>query len=182
MPRLVLPSARYKGSFLSALAEYHREGRHKKFDRGKLARDFGAIVREFKDRSAGRNLPKGRGPQTTYWLVDGARFIGSVRIRPHLNRELLMRGGHLGYDIRPSERRRGYGTEILRLALPKARAMGLRRVLVTCDSDNAGSRRIIESAGGIPARSAAGGRGKPRILRYWIDLAPRSRFPSPRKQ
>jgi predicted acetyltransferase len=79
-------------------------------------------------------------------------------------------GGHIGYEIRPVKRRQGYGTEILRLGLEKARELGLRKVLVTSDEDNIGSRKIIEHNGGI-FENAIEIEGDPvQKLRYWIDI------------
>lgn len=65
-----------------------------------------------------------------------------------LNDLLLDVGGHIGYDVRPSARRRGHATAMLRGALPWANGLGIDRVLVTCDDDNVGSIRVIEAAGG----------------------------------
>jgi predicted acetyltransferase len=116
------------------------------------------------------------------WLIDDETYLGQVSIRPELSTGYLMTyGGHIGYSIRPSSRRRGYGTEILALALAASREMNLKRVLVTCDSDNAASRKIIEHNGGIfestmqmtPRAFRAEGRRPDtgvRKLRYWIDL------------
>jgi predicted acetyltransferase len=72
------------------------------------------------------------------------------------------------FVILPQHRRRGYGTEILRQSLIIARAAGVGRVLVTCDQDNAGSRAVIESCGGV-LDSVVTLEGKPPVLRFWID-------------
>ncbi len=87
-------------------------------------------------------------PETWLWLVDGDEYIGRASIRHELNDELLLVAGHIGYEIRPTKRRQGYGTQILALALERAREMGIYKVLVTCDTDNFGSRKIIEANGG----------------------------------
>ena len=70
------------------------------------------------------------------------------RLRPRLTPALEIQGGHIGYNVPPSVRRKGYGTQLLRLTLPKARAAGLSRVLLTVDSSNVASIRIIERNGG----------------------------------
>ena len=74
--------------------------------------------------------------------------------------------------IRPSQRRRGYGTRILALTLDKARLLGLERVLVTCDDDNLGSARIIEKNGGLLASKGLSTSSGVLIRRYWIALFP----------
>jgi len=88
-----------------------------------------------------------------------------------LTSELERLHGHTGYEIRPSQRGRGYGTAILKLALPKAKEIGLNRVLLTCDETNIASRKIIEKNGGVletKEENPATGVDK---LRFWISLA-----------
>jgi predicted acetyltransferase len=79
-------------------------------------------------------------------------------------------GGHVGYAIRPSERLKGYGTRLLALTLDKAREMGLGRVLVTCDTDNFASVRVIEKNGGVLENQVISNRSGKMISRYWIAL------------
>jgi Acetyltransferase (GNAT) domain len=94
-----------------------------------------------KDRS---KLKPGIVPGSDFWLIDNNEFIERLSLRYELNEFLLKMGEHIGYEIRPSKRKRGYGAEILRLGLQKAKELGLQRVLVTCDEDNIGSKKIIE--------------------------------------
>ena len=85
---------------------------------------------------------------------------------PHLEKE----GGHIGYNIRPTERKKGYGTAILSLTLAKARGLGLKEVIVTCDSDNVGSLVIIEKNGGQHISTAASDHSGKQVNRYKIVL------------
>jgi predicted acetyltransferase len=104
---------------------------------------------------------------STYWLIkDRSRIIGAVNIRHRLNPYLLEVGGHIGYGIRPSERRKGYATEILKQALAKARDPGISEALVTCDKDNIGSAKVIIKNGGV-LESEVVSNGL-EIQRYWI--------------
>jgi predicted acetyltransferase len=97
-------------------------------------------------------------------------MIGITHLRHRLTDPLRKEGGHIGYNIRPSERRKGYGTKILELALDKAREIGLKRVLVTCDTDNVASGKIIRKNGGVfEGESISDRSGKP-VSRYWIEL------------
>jgi predicted acetyltransferase len=109
--------------------------------------------------------PAGRVPCTTLWWADDDGWVGRLAIRHRLTDFLLQQGGHIGYDVRRSKRRRGHATAMLRAALPLAAALGLDRVLVTCDDDNVGSRRVIEAGGGVFDDQ----RG--RKLRYWVPTA-----------
>lgn len=171
MLRLMPPDAKYQATYLAAMREFQAEGRHLDRDPEALARDFPAFVRELLGRTEPANAPPGRVAETMLWLVDGDIYAGRVSIRHELNEALRLFGGHIGYEIRPSLRRRGYGREALRLALPYARAIGLRRVLVTCDESNVASKKIIEANGGIFENAVETPESSVRKLRYWIDLA-----------
>ncbi len=140
------------------------------YDLGEIARDFPAFVERILGYSRGEGLPPGFVPSTDYWLIDDGEFVGRVSIRHQLTEWLLKAGGHIGYQIRPSKRCRGYGTQILALVLPKARELGMTRVLVTCDETNIGSKKIIEANGGVLENVLDVGAGAPRKLRYWIEL------------
>jgi len=130
-----------------------------------------AVLRRQRDDARGRNLPDGYVPTTTYWLLRGRqKVVARSSLRHRLTEHLAYEGGHIGYGVRPSERGKGYGTAVCRLTLEKARALGLPRVLITCDADNPASARIIEKNGGVlenVVRSRQTGKMK---RRYWIDL------------
>ncbi|MCL2236092.1 MAG: GNAT family N-acetyltransferase [Defluviitaleaceae bacterium] len=108
-------------------------------------------------------------PSSTYFAVVDDEFVGVVDIRHRLNDGLLKAGGHVGYSTHPSHRRKGYATEILRLALEKCREMGIYKVLVTCNKDNIGSQKTILSNGGILENEHLCESGV-TILRYWIEV------------
>jgi predicted acetyltransferase len=167
---LELPSAAWQVSFLDALAEYHQEGRYLIFDPAELRRDFSGFVARLTAYAHGQGLPADFVPMSDFWLIDHGEFIGRVSLRHRLNESLTKLGGHIGYDIRPSKRRQGYGTQILALALPKARELGLERALVTCDETNVASRKIIEANGGVLENVVEMAEGEPRVCRYWIKL------------
>lgn len=95
------------------------------------------------------NLKPDRVGSDYYWLVDTdkAYFIGEIAIRHRLNEALSLRGGHIGYVIRTEAWNQGYGTQMLCLALEKARERGLEKVLCTCNDDNIGSARVMEKNG-----------------------------------
>jgi predicted acetyltransferase len=93
-------------------------------------------------------LAGGRLPSTTFFAVrvaDG-RIVGVTNIR-HFLIEQYRYNGHIGYSVRPSERRKGYGTELLRLALIKAEQIGIIETIVSCNKSNTASKRVIEKNG-----------------------------------
>ncbi len=166
--RLVEPNAGFRESYLEALSELHAEGRRLNVRYDEIAADFEAFVADLKNRAIPGKHPPELVPETWLWLVDGDEYIGRASIRHELSEELLLVGGNIGYEIRPSRRRQGYGTRILALALERARDLGIRRVLVTCDTDNVGSRKIIEANGGRLENEIQVPNSTVRKLRYWI--------------
>jgi len=171
MPTLVPPAVVYRDSYLAAAREFAAEGRYRQADLAQLRADFPGFVALLRGQRDPAHVSPGRVAETVLWLVDGSEYLGRVSIRHTLNTWLRRIGGHIGYEIRPARRRRGYGTLILRLALPYARDLGLPRVLVTCDADNPGSQRVIEANGGRFESAVTEPGRNVRKLRYWIDLA-----------
>lgn len=175
--KLILPSVEFKDSFIEAVKEFQTETgfnptteRYKKLSVPELEADFDSYVTEEKSHTLGENLPTGYVPETSYWLVDGDEFIGRVSIRHRLTEHLRNIGGHIGYDVRPSKRKQGYGNKILELALPKAKELGIKRVLATCDKDNLASRKIIEKNGGFLENQVPNPEAGVDKLRFWIDV------------
>ncbi len=96
------------------------------------------------------NIPKPRVPALTYFYVreEDKRIVGMVNIRLALNDFLRTEGGHIGYSIRPTERRMHYATHMLKEAVAVCNAIGIREVLVTCDKVNVASAKVIQNCGG----------------------------------
>jgi len=132
--------------------------------------DFLVFMQKTLDYYEGKNL-NGFVPASLYFLMDEKeeKIYGAVNIRHSLNEDLLFRGGHIGYGIRPSERRKGYATKMLSLTLDKCREMGLEKVLVTCDKDNIGSAKTIINNGGILENEITEDNSNV-VQRYWIKL------------
>ncbi len=185
MTELVTPSQRYRTSFLAADAEAAAEGS----GRG-ISDDasFFALLARIEQFAAGRDLQPNRVQETTLWLVDGDEYIGRIAIRHALTPLLRANGGHVGYDVRPSRRRQGHATRMLRLALPRVAALGIDPALITCDAINLASRKVIEACGGrlatdeidMAAALAIADSYPPEIraalavphLRYWVCTQP----------
>lgn len=114
---------------------------------------------------------KGFVPATIYFLVDDKNnILGTLHFRHELNDMLLTYGGHIGYGIRPSERRKGYATLMLKLALEMANDKGYEKVLITCDEHNIGSARTIEKNGGV-LENIVDVEDEGPTKRYWILLS-----------
>ena len=113
----------------------------------------------------------GKVPSSTFFLLDTERniLLGAVNIRHYLNDYLLKYGGHIGDGIRPSERGKGYGTEMIRLALIECEKLGINKVLMVCDKDNIASAKTIINNGGILENEIIDDDGDIN-QRYWIEL------------
>jgi predicted acetyltransferase len=164
MMRLLKPTLKYKRSFQNSLKEFSKE-RRKEVNLFNIE----MYIKESRQHAKGINLPKGYVPSSTYWLIDNEQFIGRVSIRHYLNGDLKKFGGHIGYIIRPSKRKKGYGAQILKLALLKAKKLGINKALITCNESNIASQKIIENNNGKLKDKI---KQKNGILsrRYWVEL------------
>ncbi|MDQ3130178.1 MAG: GNAT family N-acetyltransferase [Acidobacteriota bacterium] len=131
--------------------------------------DFEDYLRRMHILAKGENLPADEVPRNTYFLFCGGKIIGRSEIRTRLTPELEIRG-HIGADIRRSERKKGYGTLILMLTLEKARELGLKKVLVGCNKQNVPSAKTIEKCGGILEKQVTSGESGTISCLYWIEL------------
>ena len=107
---------------------------------------------------------------SNFFALDEERdiFVGAINIRHYLNERLLLLGGHIGDGVRPSERRKGYATEIIRLGLEECRKLGIDRVLMICNKNNIGSMKSILNNGGVLENEIeVDGEIE---CRFWIDL------------
>ncbi len=119
-------------------------------------------------------VQEGMVPASTFLAFDNREeLIGMIDLRHSLNKWLLMYGGHVGYSVRPSERGKGYASEMLGLVLHEARKLGIERILVTCDQNNAASRKVIMNNGGILENEVSGPGSDEVMQRYWILLKDR---------
>ena len=110
-------------------------------------------------------------PQITYGVFDDEKLIGGFNLRSILKGKLLNHGGHIGYLIRPSKRNKGYGTQLLKIALEKAKENNIDKVLVTCRKENIASARIIEKNNGIYENDYYEEETNQTYKRYWIDVS-----------
>lgn len=130
--------------------------------------DFVRYLARLSEVEAGINLPPDHVPSVRYYgFVDG-EIVGSLSVRLQLVGYLETLGGHIGYQVLEAHRRKGFGKEMLRQAIPLCARLGLDRVLVTCDADNTASKKIIEANGGVYESVIDKPNLRTAKLRYWI--------------
>lgn len=170
--QLIEPSSGWRAAFLELAQEWLDAGSQRY---ACALSSFESYLSYLQQSRSDVGVLEERVPCAHYWLEDAGTIVACLRLRYRLTRALELEGGHIGYDVRPSLRRRGYGTRLLGLGLEEARSAGIDPVCVTTDSDNLGSIRVIEKNGGqLAGESQSLLRGVP-IRQYWIRQ-PRCRW------
>ena len=170
---LVKPTAEY--------AEQIREYRQEFLDCGDSMDGCGSLrriddpfeyIKKCPDFESPDTLPEGRVLATQFLLIRECdnRLIGMIQVRHYFNDYLSKFGGHIGYSIRPSERRHGYAKEMLRRVLPYCSELGLQRVLITCIDSNFASEKTILSCGGIYESTVYEPNENVYLKRFWIEI------------
>ena len=117
-------------------------------------------------------LPEGRVPATQLIFVreEDQKIVGMIDIRHYLSEYLEKYGGHIGYSVAPSERLKGYATQMLKATLPVCKKLGIDKVLITCIKGNEGSKRTILNNGGVYETTVYEPDEKVKLEKYWITL------------
>lgn len=171
--RLVIPSKEHEKLAFEYLEEFERYDssnngtggldRHEDYDEWllKLEKDLDLL-----------NIPDERVPANTYFLIRESdnKIIGMMNLRHRLNDFLLEQGGHIGYAIRPTERKKGYGTLMLKLGLERCKELNINKVLLTCDKVNIPSAKVIQKNNGILENEVYSEVFSELIQRYWVEL------------
>lgn len=170
--KLIKPNLEYKekswdfrNECLSESEEIHGDGGLDK------SNNFEEWLENLKKESSKDTCGEKWVPATT-WLVireSDKKIVGVIQLRHELNDFLLNRGGHIGYEVRPSERRKGYATEMLRLVLMESKKIGLKKVLVSCTKSNIASAKTIIKNGGVLEDERIWTDGS-IYQRYWIEI------------
>lgn len=132
--------------------------------------DFNKWLDKLSNQLKEETTPENLVPSTTLLAIRKSdnKMVGIIDIRHKLNNYLFNFGGHIGYSIRKSERRKGYAKEMLNLALTECKKLNIDKILITCDSKNIGSYKTILSNNGVLENEIP---ENDRITqRYWINL------------
>ena len=153
--KLVFPTMAYKDKAVDYIREFHEYGSEvngtgslDRFLRESTYEDWLQKVIQSMDIA---NIPPSKVPALTYFFVRGEddRIVGMVNIRLAMNDLIRTEAGHIGYSIRPTERRRHYGTQLLVAAMKVCDVIGIKEVLVSCDRENIASAGVIRNCGGV---------------------------------
>jgi predicted acetyltransferase len=174
MPELVRPTVRLRDSWLASRAEWGRgvhqdgSGLHPEDDLDTVAGFSAWVTRLIDEEDPSIPVAPGRVHCDYRWIVEDDTYLGAIALRHALTDFLLRAGGHVGYGVRPAARGRGLAAWAVRAILPRARDLGLERLLVTCADSNLASARTIENVGGVLEDVRETELGLTR--RYWIAV------------
>lgn len=175
MIRLVKPNEKYYQQYKDMMDEWNMEGSriapwalHLKYH---TLQYFKEMIERVQEVEKGENL-EGYAASTTYWLYDEERdiLLGASNLRHYLTKEGLKTWGHIGYGIRPSERKKGYATQLLKLTLVEAKIKNIDKVLLGAYIGNVGSWKVMEKCNGKFENIIIEDETGLPIKRYWIDI------------
>lgn len=148
---LTPPEPKYLPSVLEAIAEY--KSQPSPFEIHAVSKmisasenNFATYFQDVDNAAKGLNLKPRYVANTVFWLIDNEQYIGSINLRHTLTPNLEKVGGHIAYQIRPSQYHKGYAYAALLLCLNKAKKMGLDKILVTCEAENIASYSVMHKA------------------------------------
>ncbi len=170
--KLVEPAMAHKDNILDYKKEFVDNGDSMDGTAGLSgAESFEDWLSNLQANTSEETVKEGLVPASTYIVLaeDSNRIVGMIDIRHRLNDYLLKHGGHIGYSVRKTERRKGYATEILGLGLKKCREIGINEVLITCYKDNIGSVKTIIKNGGVLENEIS--KDNAITQRYWTKLS-----------
>ena len=171
--KLTEPTMEYEKQIMEYRREFLEEGGSMdgcgSLRRFETAREWLDQVESFKRPET---VPEGYVVSTQFIYVreEDDKIVGMIQIRHYLNEYLEKVAGHIGYSVCPSERRRGYCTQMLKETLPYCRSLGIERLMISCLDDNEGSRRVILKNGGVYDSTVFDPKENGSVERYFIDL------------
>lgn len=167
---LVLPCEKYKAQYYelvdSAIKNKDVSEMGNAYRNGENYQD---MLKRLENRRNGIKIANRDVPATVYFIIDNNKLVGTIDLRHELNDNYFSRLGHVAYYIKPEERKKGYATKALSLALEKYKKQKIEKVLITCLEDNVASRKVIEKNGGKLEKSFYDDITKKYIQRFWIN-------------
>jgi predicted acetyltransferase len=156
----------YRSEFLANNEVMHGSGGADNFD------TFDDWLKKTANDKSWDTVSEGRVPATQFlaFRKSDNKLVGMIQVRHELNDYLMNTGGHIGYSVRKSERRKGHATEMLQQALNYCRTIGITNVLVTCAKDNEGSAAVIRANGGVLENEFFDQEQNTVMLRFWISI------------
>jgi predicted acetyltransferase len=166
------PSMVHESEFVAMVTDFEMYDAENAGFYAAAKQDFARYVQDLLNEERGINLKEGWVPCTHRWLVESGRaVVGAARLRHHIKTPFLANeGGHIGYDVAPSSRGKGYGHLALQAALRDAQRLNIDRVLLVADESNPASRRVIERHGGELEAVVFSKHWNQRVCRYWIRV------------
>lgn len=170
--KLVLPSKKYLKSYQNFCCDFIKNGTTEEYRTGYKKQLVSSkkplFLKWLRDDSKGINLEKEMVQMTTYWAIVDSQVVGRINFRHKLNKSLREYGGHIGYAVRPLQQKKGWATQILNITLKKIRKLGFKKVMLSCDTDNYGSNKVIlNNKGKLFKKTTYQGK---EINIYWIKL------------
>jgi acetyltransferase, GNAT family len=175
MLKLIKPNKKYFSQYKDMMDEWNMEGSriapwplHLKYHTEEL---FEEMLNRVQEVEEGNNLGE-FASSTTYWLYDDGnnKLIGASNLRHYLTEEGLKLWGHIGYGIRPTERKKGLATKLLKLTMQEAKKMNIDKVLLGAYVGNIGSWKVIEKCGGQFEKIIIEDETGLPVKRYWINI------------
>ena len=156
----------YRQEFLDAGDSMDGTGPLRRFENPE---EYIKICAEYEDTTT---VPSHLVPATQFFFIRKSdnKLVGMIQIRHRFNDYLEKYAGHIGYSVRPSERRKGYAKEMLRMTLPFCREIGIDKVMITCIDGNIGSEKTILANGGVYEYTIHEPNANKDLKRFWIML------------
>lgn len=176
MIKLIRPTLEYSDAIMEIRREFLENDRINYIHGGGDLQEYDNVkdwLKHVEEIRSPETCPKGSVDSDIYLAIrtDDNRVIGIADLRHHINHPILGTwGGHIGYSVRPSERRKGYARIILHLILDECIKLGIHEVLLTCGENNVASEKTIISEGGVYEKTVLAEQLNINMKRYWIKL------------
>ena len=170
--KLINPTPKYKDSYFDLVKCAKANGDINEMGNAYRENEsFDAMINRLKDRAKGKNISKRDVPSSMKWIIENDEVVGTIDLRHLLNKDYFERLGHVAYYIHPLKRKKGYATKALDLAIKWYKKMPINKILITCYSDNKGSKKVILNNGGILEKTVTDKQNNKIINRYLINIS-----------